>query len=279
MWEYDHSSHRVILNVKGDRYARRRKKKTKDISTSLLNRPRIIVLGIILIALLFFFLKEAKFVLAYNPQFKIKYVQIENTKFISQQSVLKLLKPDDINNLFAISAKGISRKLRKDPDIKSVVVEKQFPDTLKIVIKERTPYARIIIDDEAYFVDANGIMLLRKPSYYNSTPLVQGVEEKSIIPGESYSDSNLEIALDILKAENKKGLNRFLEVTRIDMRDPDIINIDTRERISIIMERKNINEQLDKLISILNKVQYQGKIIRKVDLRFKDVYVQNAQRS
>ena len=91
-----------------------------------------------------------------------KDVEIENIHYIDESHLLDKLKTNDINGLFSMSAKNISRKLEEDPDIESVVVEKQFPGTLRIIVKERTPYAEIWVDDSEYFLDYYGIVLWRE---------------------------------------------------------------------------------------------------------------------
>lgn len=275
-WDYDSRSHQVILNVRGDRHGRRRKKRANGTEPSLLNRPRVVVLGVVLTILIFSFLREARSVLISNPRFKIQQILIENTELLDQTSLIQILdlKGNTEDTLFSVSAKELSRRLEKDPDIESAIVEKKFPDTLRVVVKERIPYARIRVEEKEHLIDYNGIALWRKRERDNLPPLVLGVGKAKIIPGELYSDAILAGALNILRTGGRCGLGRFIEIAEIDMRDLNRIVIQTRERILITMNQGDIEAQFNKLILVLANSQRRGKIIKKVDLRYKDVYVQ-----
>ena len=272
-WNYDHKSHQVILNVRKDKYGRRQKRKTNNSSSSLLNRPRVVVLIVVLVVLVFTFLREVRYVLATNSQFKIQHVEIENTELLDKAALRQLLNLEETDNLFSVSAKEFSRRLMEDPDIESVVVEKKFPDTLRIIVNERMPYVRVMPGDNEYFLDSNGMVLLRKWEGV-SVPLVLGVEKDKMIPGEACCDSILESALEIFRIGDKCGWGRFIEVKEMNMRDLNKILVTTRERISLIMKLDDINSQVEKLILVLADSERRGKIIRKVDLRYRDVYVQ-----
>ena len=274
-WDYDSKSHRVILNVRGDRYERRRRRKTNDAGPSLLNSPRVVVLVIILTVLVFIFLREARFVLAYNPQFKIQHIQIENTKLISQAALIQLLDLErNADSIFSVSAKELSLRLEKDPDIESVIVEKRFPDTLRIIVNERVPYAKIRLNSRDRLIDYNGIVLWRELEGNRLIPLILGVEIDKLVPGEPCPDGILENALEILRIGDQCGCRRFIEITEIDMRGLNKVVINTRERILIMMKLEDVKRQLEKLMLVLADCERRGKAIRKVDLRYKDVYVQ-----
>lgn len=272
-WDYDHRSHQVILNVRGDRHGRRRRRKTNGAGSSLLNRPRVVVLGVVLVVLLFAFLREARFVLATSSQFRIQHILIENTKLIDQATLIELLHLKGANSIFGVSAKELSRRLEKDPDIENAIVEKGYPDTIRIVVNERMPYARIRVDNKERLIDYNGIVLWRNQEWKNSVPLVLGVEADKVVPGEPCSDDVLNKALGILRRGDQCGWGRFIEIVEIDVRDFNKIVINTREKVSILIKLEDVKKQLDDLTSVLTDVQRRGKIIRKVDLRYKDVYV------
>ena len=272
-WDYDQKSHQVILNVRRDKYGRQKRRKTNSTNSSLLNRPRVVVLTVLLVVLVFTFIREARYVLATNSQFKIQHVQIENTELLDEAVLIQLLNLKETDNLFSVSAKELSGRLMKDPDIESIVVEKKFPNTLRIIVNERIPYVRVIPGNNEYLVDNNGMVLLRKWGGV-SVPLVLGVEKDKMIPGEPCCDGILESALEIFRIGDKREWGRFIEVAEMDMRDLNKILVTTRERILLIMKLDDINSQIEKLMLVLADSERRRKIIRKVDLRYKDVYVQ-----
>lgn len=271
-WDYDRHSHKVILNVGLDRYSRRQKREIK-ITSNLLNRPRIVVLIAIVAILIALFLKEAKSVLAYNPQFVIQDIILENTGLIDKNILADILKIETKKGLFDISTNKIVKILQRDPDIKSVTVEKILPGTLKIGIKERIPYLRLDMGGEEYFIDNNGIVLLRKRNS-GSVPAINGLKIKKLIPGESCMVPGLENILNALSIGDNLGWGKFIEISKIDVHDEDHISIYTKERILVKLKLDNIYERLDKFMVVLNDTQHKGKLIKVVDLRFRNVYVE-----
>ncbi len=271
-WDYDHHSHKVILNVGVDRFSRRQRREI-SITSNLLNRPRLIVLIIIISILFGLFLKETKSVLASNPQFIIKDIILENTNIISKDILNDILKLENNKGLFNISTKEIVKILKKDPDVESAAVEKILPTTLKITINERVPYFGLDVGGRKYFIDKNGIVLLRD-RISGSIPIITGLKIDRLVPGESCMVPELGKILNILRTGDNLGCGRFIEILRLDVENEDFASIYTRERIKIKLKLDNISDRLNKLMIILNDVQRKGKPIKTVDLRFNDAYVE-----
>jgi cell division protein FtsQ len=274
LWGYDNYSHRVILNVRDDRTGRRNRRE-RTTRSNIFNRPRVFVFTIIITILLFLFLKEARLVLASSPQFIIQDVVIENTNLISKDMVMDMLKLDLGKGLFGISTRNITQTLKKDPDIDSVVVEKILPGTLKIKINERLPYVKINNLDKSYFIDNTGVVLLRtRDQILSQVPVIAGLSINDLTPGSVSGDENLHKVLNILHLIEKAELGKFVEITGIDINSETTITFHTRERITIKLKKEDINERLSKLILILTDIQKKNKLVKLIDLRFKDVYVE-----
>lgn len=274
MWEYDYKDRRVILNVKSPRLGRRRSRGFSMAGTAILNRPRIVVMGTVIIVLIFAFLREARSMFAGNLEFRIQNIEIENTRLIDKKSIMQMLDFKTENNLFGFSAKALARKIMKDPDIENVIIEKKFPDTLKVEVHERKPYIRIAAGEVEYLADYNAVVLIRQSAEKDKLPLVLGISKDEVIPGAVSSSQNLETALFILKEVRCSRLSRFIEVKEIDAGSPSKISIKTRERIKIEMKRNEIKEQLQKLLFILSENEAQGRMIKKIDLQYKDAYAE-----
>jgi len=275
-WDYDKKSHQIILNVKGDK--RRQRRKNKRIKTAmplLVNRPRALVLVVILVILAFTFLREAKTVLAESPIFMIRHIQFKNTEFLNPKILMRLLAfKKGADSLFSISARELSRRLKKDPDIKNAVVEKCFPDTLKITIDENIPYVKIRDSNKDYFLDYKGAVLLRNIWGNKVVPLIIGLGKAKPIPGRVYSGARLKIALDVIHKLEQLGLKNFIQSEVVNVSDIDNIIINTREKISILAGYKYIDKEFKKLVLVLSDCRKRGRIIKKIDLRHKDVYVE-----
>lgn len=271
-WDYDNHSHRVILNV-GQGWSGRKSRKERNISSNLLNRPRMVVLIIIIIILSLLLLKESRSVLVSNPQFVIQDVIFESTGLITKEMLYDILKLNSDERIFNISTNRIAKILEKDPDIKDAVVEKILPGTLKIKIKEKEPYAKLNIDEKFYYIDDKGALLYRDRSNKN-LPVIIGVKIDKPVLGESCVVPELEDILSILHLGDDIGWGKFIMPVKLEVINGEYILVNTREYIMIKLKLKDVREQLEKLLVILNDVQKKGRLIKIVDLRFKDVYME-----
>lgn len=271
-WDYDIHSHRVILNV-GQGWSDRKNRKERSISPNLLNRPRVVVLVVIIIILSLLLLKESRLVLAQNPQFIIHDVIFESTGLITEEMLHDILKLNNGEKLFNISTNRIAKILGKDPDVEGAIVEKILPSTLKIKIKEKEPYAKLNIDEKFYYIDGKGTLLFRDRSDKN-LPVIIGVKLDKLIPGESCMVPAIEDILNILHLGEDIGWGKFIQPVKLEIINGEYILVNTREHIMIKLKLKDIREQLEKLLVILNDIQKKGRLIKIVDLRFKDVYME-----
>jgi hypothetical protein len=94
------------------------------------------------------------------------------------------------------------------------------------------------------------------------------------VPGESCVSKGLMHALCVIEEANTVGLNKFVDIIGIDMKNESNIIIQTSERIVIKIMLNDLQSRLEKLVAILGDVQKKGRIVQLIDLRFKDVYVE-----
>ncbi|MFZ2755638.1 MAG: FtsQ-type POTRA domain-containing protein, partial [Atopobiaceae bacterium] len=113
-----------------------------DVSRIGSSRPMKIVLaigGAILAAAL------ALFILSNTPVFTVDTVETDATQHISADAIAKLAKVDQGVTLLNVDQGAIQQNLRKNPWVESVSIEREFPDTLKIVVNERKVGAVVLM--------------------------------------------------------------------------------------------------------------------------------------
>jgi cell division septal protein FtsQ len=272
-WNYDRRSHKVILRVDNN-WASKRSKKSKSIESNLLNRPRVVVLSVVIIVFSFLLLKEARSVLVSNPQFIVQDIVVENDSNIVTKDVInEILNSETGKAIVSVSPNEISRILKKDPDVENVIVEKILPGTLKINIKERVPYAKLNIAKKTYLIDNNGVVLSRD-RVCDSIPVISGFFSDQPVSGEVYGGKEFANVLNVLREGENTGWGKFIEITAIDVQNQENITLHTRERILIKLKIDDLQDRLTKLLAILENSQNKNKMIKIVDLRFKDAYVE-----
>lgn len=88
----------------------------------------------------------AYFVLRSSAAFAIQSVVCEPTEHVSESDIQNLLMVPDGATLLNFDGDAIEASLKKDPWVGSVTFERQFPDTLKVVVHEQSTDALVVMN-------------------------------------------------------------------------------------------------------------------------------------
>lgn len=115
------------------------------------NRPqsdvivrRGIIAGIAVAALLLVAL-VGYLVLSYTPVFSIEHVEAVATEHMSKASISKLAKIPKGSTLLNLDEAKVTENLEKNPWVGSVSYQKEFPNTIRIVVTERRVSALVVM--------------------------------------------------------------------------------------------------------------------------------------
>jgi cell division protein FtsQ len=124
------------------------------------------------------------FSLARNQQIKIGEPIVEfkegDNNFLSHSMVNKLLiqNNETVQNQAksVINLYGLENIVSKNPYVEKASVFLTIDGRLKLIIKQRTPVARIILKDDSYYVDKHGVKVPLSDNYSARVMLISGVE-------------------------------------------------------------------------------------------------------
>jgi len=154
-----------------------------------------------------------------NNRFVIKNLVIQEGTVINRELIEEYTQIKEGMNLFAFDIAKVRKDfVRQSPNVKSMEISRQIPDTLKISVVERVPVARIgrkspfVADGEGY------IFGLR--SGYRELPVVTGYRDPGLRPGSRLCGMSL-AALEVLEAcyDSKIGLH----VDEVDINNPEYL--------------------------------------------------------
>jgi len=119
-----------------------------------------------------------------NQEKNIKTVEVkfdgDNNHFLTHESVNKLLTQNDeeIRNISksSLDLHRLEKQVLANPYVERANVFFTPGGLLKTDIKQRKPLARVITDDENYYVDKYGVKVPLSSKYSARVPLVLGVE-------------------------------------------------------------------------------------------------------
>jgi cell division protein FtsQ len=114
-------------------------------------------------------------------EIKIEFVG-ENNNFLTNSMVDKLLIQSGqiVTNLekSVIDLYGLENQVNQNPYVEQSSVFMHINGTIKTIVKQRTPIARILSEDDSYYIDKQGVKIPLSPVYSARVLLISGVEKE-----------------------------------------------------------------------------------------------------
>ena len=214
-------------------------------------------------------------VLYTNPHYVLNKIEIEPRGHFSERQIRQAAGLEPGQNLWTLNLRQITRDLEKLPYVSSAKVERHFPDKVSILIHERVPVVKIVglnIDlgtRETFYLDRDGVVL--KPREDEAAPLLPEIigltdAEAELEPGMHLEQSSLARALQIMDAIDHSRLHTSIDIRTINLSDPLSITMVTRNDASITFRLDFIDQQLARLLQIVEYSDKQSRQIHTVDL-------------
>jgi cell division septal protein FtsQ len=214
-------------------------------------------------------------VLYTNPRYVLNKIEIEPRGHFSERQIRLAAGLEPGENLWSLNLRQIKTDLEKLPYVSNAKVERHFPDTVSIIIHERVPVVKIVglnIDlgtRETFYLDRDGVVL--KPREDDTVPLLPEVigltdAQDELEPGKVIDQTSLSRALQIMDAIEHSRLNTMIGIQTIDLSNPLSITMTTRQQMTITFRLDYIDQQLQRLLQIVDYPDFQTRQIRTVDL-------------
>ncbi|WP_053956894.1 cell division protein FtsQ/DivIB [Inediibacterium massiliense] len=133
--------------------------------------------------------------------FTIKNVEVIGNKQISENAIISKSAITIGNHILKEKLENAKINLYKDPYIKTVEIERKFPNKIVIHITERKEEALIQFMNEYLIIDEDG-MVLRSSSQMENLKVIKGLAFSNFMAG------------SILKVKDKSQFKQALEIVR-----------------------------------------------------------------
>ncbi|HRI16193.1 MAG TPA: FtsQ-type POTRA domain-containing protein [Verrucomicrobiota bacterium] len=184
-------------------------------------------------------------------------------------------------NVLTVDLYQVRQRLLRHPRVEEAWVEIEFPDTLRITVRERVPVARIVLPQlgsaQAYYlVDDLGAVFLpfrrgeAPPDVLEAEaalPNLVGIGLTGIVSGSRFSDARVLAALKLLTTFERSPLITMADVVEVDVSDSSSLTLLTRggSKITVANER-DFDRQLTEWYSVHQFGLRQGLAISSLDL-------------
>lgn len=184
--------------------------------------------------------------------FNVQKIEITGNNIITEAQIIEKTGIDLGDNLFKINRFSVADRIMTIGYIKEVNIDKVLPKTIRISIKERTPYVEVLYDDKYYVFDINGILLERRSESFEGLTIITNLQIEDLKEGQELNiDSDF---VEIFKDE--KIINIINKIKSIDFSD--------EQNIKIILN-KDIPVEFGSLYNIKYKLLQLGEIINDIE--------------
>lgn len=228
----------------------------------------LIVVIVMLVAIVLVFVSGA---------FNISEIIVEGNSRISAEQIVSFSEIEKGTNLFAISKKEITQKLKENSYVNQVQIKRCLPDKIKLVIEEREPEFALQLANSFVYMNRQGYVLEisnlspNVPIILGCTTDLSNVKENHRLDEVDLHKMNKVVQImEIAKNQNMENL-----MTKIDISNEKnyTIYLDTEQKIAYLGDGTDLNTRFLYIKAILKEQQGKaGEIFVNVDLNSEYVY-------
>ena len=183
-----------------------------------------------------------------NDYFQIRQIAVTTDGTLARNLLQEYAQVSPGENLFAVRPQRIRELLLSVPVIANAQVGRRLPDTLIIEVAERVAVARLGRSGAGspLAVDATG-HVLGPSSVRASLPVILGVRDVGLRPGDVVTDPMLADALRVLEICNQAAMRRELAVTTIDLGNEERLEVGLATGERVLLSRDRLEAKLRQL--------------------------------
>lgn len=180
-----------------------------------------------------------------NDYFEIRQIEVTTDGTLGAEHVREYAQVREGLNLFAVRPTDVRAALLRVPVIANAQVGRRLPDTLIIEVAERVAVARLGRPGagSSLAVDSTG-HVLGPSSVRASLPVILGVRDQGLRPGDGVADPMLKEALTVLEICNQMQIREELAVATIQLGNEDYIDLGLVSGEQVLLSRDRMQEKL-----------------------------------
>ncbi|MBP7010139.1 MAG: FtsQ-type POTRA domain-containing protein [Kiritimatiellae bacterium] len=194
-----------------------------------------------------------------NDFFLIRRIEVTTDGSLGADHIREYARVREGMNLFGIRPGEARAMLLSVPVIAQAQVGRRLPDTVVIEVAERTAVARLGRPGSGtpLAVDNTG-HVLGPSSVRASLPVILGVRDKGLRPGDVVQDPLLPTALSVLEICNHATIREELGVETIDVGPADFLEVGLTTGERVLLSHDQVREKLDRLHAMRREARKRG---------------------
>ena len=146
--------------------------------------------------------------------FIIEHIYVQGANTIAKEEILEISGVKTGDNIFSFKATEVQQAVMSIPNVKNVSVVRTYPNTVKIIVVERSAFMVINSNGMYYAIDEEGNVLSADEKIVNNEGvIISGLSEIALQEGEIYkfsSSVHTQTAYDILLYLKNESLYEYI---------------------------------------------------------------------
>jgi cell division protein FtsQ len=206
----------------------------------------------------------------WSQMLHVERIVVEGARILSAKDVAAMTGIQPQMLLDEVDLMTVHQRLLNQPYIKSARINRQYPQTVSIVIVEREPIA-VLSESHLRYIDADGVVLPRiESSVKFDVPFIAGISGlDSIQNGQKISSEEITRAIEILQTASAMGASHL--ISEIDMNNSsDVCIYSVDGGVKIILGHDDYTGKFAKLQTFWNEFVKTSDVSRLlyIDLRY-----------
>ena len=261
----------AILREPDQRYWRRRanrRVRKARLTRSFLRVSVLLLINFTIAGVLFYSGARTLTRLRQSAEFSLHSVELQGTRRASAEQIHGRLQAYLGRNLFDLVLHDVERLTLQDPWVAGATVKRILPDTLRVVVRERTPGALAVIHGVVHLVDSTGYVI--GPSgagLQDDLPVLTGLAglEPRVL---AVSLRNGVRILERLKAVSPEF---FSQISELNLATADRVELRTSgPGPRIILDRTSVERNLAAYLERVEEIRRHAGPVEYVDLRWRN---------
>jgi cell division protein FtsQ len=221
----------------------------------------------------------AKYMLT-SEVFAITEVKVEGFAQVPMEEYVRLAQIPEGANIFRLNTGAVEDRLRRHPWVEQAAVTRALPKTIKLTVKEREPLVAVHspFDGQIYGIDRHRVLLPEPGDASNESatpalcfdlPIVTGLPEEKLYPGNRLSDDGSKRIIDMLLLMRtlKAGLPAQVSEIHID-RQGGLTLYPLSLVKTIYLGNENLQQRVWRLCRVWDYLEGNGLASSYIDCRF-----------
>lgn len=180
----------------------------------------------------------------HSPYFQLNEIVISGCERVAEKEIIKLAGMGYSQNILAINLGETAQRIKTNPWVGDVEIERKLPDKLVVKVSERRAAALVKKDEGLYFMDGDGIIFEKF-----------GKGERADLPILTGFDGNMDLlkkSVELIACLSLDGVfPKISDVSEIHGDDIFGLSFFTRGGLCIELGRENYVEKLEKLKKVM----------------------------